>query len=42
MTAEEGFHPSHIINTALKLKSLFLGIARIGGYQYLCTPKYKR
>lgn len=42
MTAEEGSHPSHRINTAQGLKSLFLGIVRIGGYQYLCIPKYKR
>jgi hypothetical protein len=42
MTAEEGSHPSHRINTAQGLKSLFLGIAQIGGYQYLCIPKYKR
>ena len=42
MTAEEGSHPFHNINTAQGLKSLFLGIARIGGYQYLCIPKYKR
>lgn len=35
-------HPSHRINTAQGLKSLFLGIARIGSYQYLCIPKYKR
>lgn len=35
-------HPSHRTNTAQGLKSLFLGIARIGGYQYLCIPKYKR
>lgn len=42
MTAEKDSHPFHRINTAQGLKSLFLGIARIGGYQYLCIPKYKR
>ena len=42
MTAENDSHPSHRISKAQGLKSLFLGIARIGGYQYLCIPKYKR
>ena len=41
MTAEKGSHPYHRINTAQGLKSLFLGIARIGGYQYLCIPNTK-
>lgn len=39
MTTEKDSHPFHNINTAQGLKSLFLGIARFGGYQYLCIPK---
>lgn len=42
MTTEKDSHPFHRISKAQGLKSLFLGIARIGGYQYLCIPKYKR